>query len=311
MSGKTRKVIITCAVTGSIHTPSMSPHLPMTPEDIADAAIGAAEAGAAIIHLHSRRPDTGLPDQSIDAYRNILPVIKQRTGAVLNITTGGSALMTTEERLGPALHYKPEVASLNMGSMNFGLYPMLKRYKDFRYDWEEEYLRGSDDRVFKNTFKDIETILTKCADNGTRFEVECYDIGHLYTCKHFVDRGLIKAPLFIQSVFGILGGIGQHPEDVMHMKRTADRLFGDQYQWSVLGAGAKQMQIAAQSVMLGGHVRVGLEDSLWLGRGMLAESNAAQVTFARKMIEDLGLEVATPDEAREMLELKGSHDVNF
>ena len=308
---KPRKVIITCAVTGSIHTPSMSPHLPVTPQEISDAAVGAAEAGAAIIHLHARDPETGVPDQSVDAYSQILPVIKQQTGAVLNITTGGSTLMTTEERLGPALHYKPEVASLNMGSMNFGLYPMLNRFKEFKHDWEEDYLRTSDDRVFKNTFRDIEMILTKCADNGTRFEVECYDIGHLYTCAHFVDRGLIKPPFFIQSVFGILGGIGQHPEDVMHMKRTADRLFGDGYQWSVLGAGAKQMQIAAQSVMLGGNLRVGLEDSLWLGRGNLAESNAAQVAFARRMIEDLGMEIAAPDEAREMLQLKGGHDVNF
>jgi len=249
--------------------------------------------------------------QSIEAYSNILPVIKQRTNAVLNITTGGSTLMTTEERLGPALHYKPEVASLNMGSMNFGLYPMLERFKEFKHDWKEDYLRGSDDRIFKNTFKDIETILTKCADNGTRFEIECYDIDHLDTCKHFVDRGLIKGPVFIQSVFGILGGIGQHPEDVMHMQRTADWLFGDNYRCSVLGAGAKQMQIAAQSVMLGGNIRVGLEDSLWLGCGKLAESNAAQVAFAKKMVEDLGMEVATPDEAREILELKGGHDVNF
>lgn len=306
-----RKVIITCAVTGSIHTPSMSPHLPVTPAEIAEAAIGAAEAGAAIIHLHSRNPVNGIPDQSIEAYSGILPVIKQRTGAVLNITTGGSTLMSIDERLGPALHYKPEVASLNMGSMNFGLYPMLNRFKEFKHDWEEDYLRGSDNRIFRNTFKDIETILTRCADNGTRFEVECYDIGHLYTCAHFVDRGLIKPPFFIQSVFGILGGIGQHPEDVMHMKRTADRLFGDDYQWSVLGAGAKQMQIAAQAVMLGGNLRVGLEDSLWLGRGKLAESNAAQVAFARRLVEDLGMQIATPDEARAMLHLKGGHDVNF
>jgi uncharacterized protein (DUF849 family) len=311
MAKAPRKVIITCAVTGSIHTPSMSPHLPVTPQEIADAAIGAAEAGAAIIHLHARNPNNGIPDQSIDAYKNILPVIKQCTNAVLNITTGGSTLMSTEERLGPALHYKPEVASLNMGSMNFGLYPILGRFTEFKHDWEEDYLRGSDDRVFKNTFKDIETILTKCADNGTRFEVECYDIGHLYTCKHFVDRGLIKPPFFIQSVFGILGGIGQHAEDILHMKRTADRLFGEDYQWSVLGAGARQMQIAAQAAMMGGNLRVGLEDSLWLGRGKLAESNAAQVTAAVKMIEDLGMQVATPDEAREMLALKGGHDVNF
>lgn len=310
-SRTTRKIIITCAVTGSIHTPSMSPYLPVTPQEISDAAVGAAEAGAAIIHLHARDPETGYPDQSVGAYANILPVIKQQTGAVLNITTGGASTMTIEERLGPALHYKPEVASLNMGSMNFGLYPMLARYKEFAHDWERPYLAGSDDRIFKNTFKDIENILTCCADNGTRFEVECYDIGHLYTCAHFVDRGLIKPPFFIQSVFGILGGIGQHPEDIMHMKRTADRLFGDDYQWSVLGAGSKQMQIAMQSIMLGGNLRVGLEDSLWLGRGKLAESNAAQVAVARKMVEDLGFEIATPDDARAMLNLKGGHDVNF
>ncbi len=306
-----RKVIITCAVTGSIHTPSMSPHLPVTPEQISDAAIGAAEAGAAIIHLHARNPVTGVPDQSVEAYTNILPVIKQRTDAVLNITTGGSTTMTTEERLAPALTYRPEVASLNMGSMNFGLFPMLARMTEFKHDWERDYLEGSKHRIFKNTFEDIEMILTRCADNGTRFEVECYDIGHLYTCAHFADRGLIKPPFFIQSVFGILGGIGQHPEDVMHMKRTADRLFGDDYQWSVIGAGKGQTQIALQSVMLGGNVRVGLEDSLWLRKGRMAESNAEQVAAARKMIEDLGLEVATPDEAREMLKLKGGHDVNF
>jgi len=308
---KTRKVIITCAVTGSIHTPSMSPHLPVTPQEIADAAVDAAEAGAAIIHLHARNPENGVPDQSVDAYKNILPVIKQRTGAVLNITTGGATTMTTEERLAPALHYKPEVASLNMGSMNFGLYPMLNRFKSFKHDWEQPYLEGSKYRIFKNTFDDIEMILTRCADNGTRFEIECYDIGHLYTCMHFVDRGLIKPPFFIQSVFGILGGIGQHPEDILHMKRTADRLFGDDYHWSVLGAGRLQMQIALQSLILGGNVRVGLEDSLWLGKGKLAESNAAQVTAARRMIEDLGFEIATPDEAREILQLKGSLDVNF
>lgn len=306
-----QKVIITCAVTGSIHTPSMSPHLPVTAHEIAEAAVGAAEAGAAIIHLHARDPETGAPDQSVGAYGAILPVIKQQTGAVLNITTGGAATMTTGERLAPALHYRPEVASLNMGSMNFGLYPMLNRYKSFRHDWEEPYLRGSDDRVFKNTFRDIETILTRCADNGTRFEIECYDIGHLYTCAHFVDRGLIRPPFFIQSVFGILGGIGQHPEDVLHMKRTADRLFGADYRWSVLGAGAKQMQIALQSVMMGGNLRVGLEDSLWLGKGRLAESNAAQVRLARKLVEDLGMEIATPDEARAILNLKGGDDVNF
>lgn len=308
---KNRKVIITCAITGSIHTPSMSPYLPVTPQEIAESAIEAAEAGAAIIHLHARNPETGFPDQSVEAYTDILPVIKSRSNAVLNITTGGATTMTTEERLAPALHYKPEVASLNMGSMNFGLFPMLKRFKEFKHDWEEDYLEGSKHRIFKNTFEDIEMILTKCADNNTRFEIECYDIGHLYTCAHFVERGLIKAPVLIQSVFGILGGIGQHPEDIMHMKRTADRLFGDNYEWSVLGAGRQQMNIAMQSVQLGGHLRVGLEDSLWLGKGQLAKSNADQVRAAKAMVESLGLEVATPDEAREILSLKGGSNVNF
>jgi uncharacterized protein (DUF849 family) len=306
-----RKVIITCAVTGSIHTPSMSPHLPVTAEEIADAAIGAAEAGAAVIHLHARKPGTGEPDQSLEAFRPFLGVIKQRVDAVLNITTGGASTMTIEERLQPALHFKPEVASLNMGTMNFGLYPMLNRFKEFKHGWERPYLEGTKSRIFRNTFEDIEAILTRCADNGTRFEIECYDIGHLYTCAHFIDRGLIKPPFFIQSVFGILGGIGQHPDDVVHMKRTADRLFGSNYQWSVLGAGRMQMQIAMQSVLLGGNVRVGLEDSLWAGRGRLAKSNAEQVAIVRKLIEDLGFEVATPDDARAMLSLKGGDQVNF
>jgi uncharacterized protein (DUF849 family) len=311
LASKPRKVIITCAVTGSIHTPSMSPHLPITAQEIADAAISAAEAGAAVIHLHARKPDSGEPDQSLEAFRPFLGVIKQRVDAVLNITTGGASTMTIEERLQPALHFRPEVASLNMGTMNFGLFPMLNRFKDFAHDWERPYLEGSKSRIFRNTFEDIEAILTRCADNGTRFEIECYDIGHLYTCAHFVDRGLIKPPFFIQSVFGILGGIGQHPDDVTHMKRTADRLFGDDYRWSVLGAGRMQMQIALQSVLLGGNVRVGLEDSLWAGKGRLAKSNAEQVTIVRKLIEDLGLEIATPAEAREMLALKGGDQVNF
>ena len=306
-----RKVIITCAVTGAIHTPSMSPHLPVTPEEIADAAIGAAEAGAAIVHLHARDPQTGKPDQSTAAFDKFLGVIKQRTSAVINITTGGSPTMALEERLGPAAHFKPEVASLNMGTMNFGLYPMLARFKEFKHDWEKPYLEGSRDRIFKNTFADIEYILTTCAENGTRFEVECYDIGHLYTLAHMADRGVIKPPFFVQSVFGILGGIGPHPEDVMHMKRTADRLFGDQYRWSVLGAGRNQLPIAAQAAAMGGNVRVGLEDSLWLRAGKLAESNAEQVRAVRAIIENLGLDIASPDEARETLELKGADRTNF
>ncbi|MCB1462662.1 MAG: 3-keto-5-aminohexanoate cleavage protein [Nitratireductor sp.] len=305
------KVIITCAVTGSIHTPSMSPHLPVTAEEIADAAIGAAEAGAAIVHLHARDPETGVPDQTPERFEPFLKVIKQRSNCVVNITTGGAATMTIEERLKPAATFKPEVASLNMGSMNFGLYPMLGRFKEFKHDWERDYLEGSRERIFRNTFADIEAILTTCAENGTRFEIECYDIGHLYTCAHFVERGLIKPPFFIQSVFGLLGGIGAHPEDVMHMKRTADRLFGKDYRWSVLGAGRNQMPIAMQSVMMGGNLRVGLEDSLWAGKGKLAESNAEQVRIARELVERLGMEIATPDEAREILGLKGGDKVEF
>lgn len=308
---KNRKVIITCAVTGAIHTPSMSPYLPVTAAEIAEAAIGAAEAGAALVHVHARDPVTGKPDQSPEAFEPFLKVIKQRSNCVLNITTGGAPTMGIEERLAPCAVLKPEVASLNMGSMNFGLYPMLNRFKDFQHDWERPYLEGSKDRIFKNTFQDIENILTRCAENNTRFEIECYDIGHLYTLAHFVDKGLVKPPFFVQSVFGILGGIGGHPEDVIHMKRTADRLFGDNYQWSVLGAGRNQLPIAAMAVSMGGNLRVGLEDSLWIGPGQLAKTNAEQVRAARQIIEGLGLDVATPDDAREMLQLKGADKVNF
>jgi uncharacterized protein (DUF849 family) len=308
---KGRKVIITCAVTGSIHTPSMSPHLPITAQEIADQAVGAAQAGAAIVHLHARDPNDGRPVQTLEAFAPFLQVIKQRSNVVVNITTGGAPTMSIEERVRPAASFKPEVASLNMGSMNFSLYPMLARYQRFNHQWEQPYLEASRDRIFKNTFADIEYILATCAENGTRFEIECYDIGHLYTLAHFVERGLVKPPLFVQSVFGILGGIGPHPEDVMAMRRTADRLFGNQYQWSVLGAGRNQMPIAAMAAAMGGNVRVGLEDSLWIGPGKLAEANAVQVTQVRAIIEGLGLEVATPDEAREMLLLKGADKVGF
>jgi len=308
---KNRKVIITCAVTGAIHTPSMSPYLPVTPDEIADAAIGAAEAGAAIVHLHARKPEDGSPSQDPDLFRKFLPKIRAASNVVINLTTGGAPTMGVEERLQPALRLKPEVASLNMGSMNFGLYEMLDRYKDFKHAWERPYLAGSDDRIFRNTFKDIAHILESCSDNGTRFEIECYDIGHLYTAAHFFDRGLIKAPFFIQSVFGLRGGIGNHIEDVIQMKRTADRLFGNDYLWSVLGAGRSQIPIATVSAAIGGNVRVGLEDSLWDGPGKLAESNAAQVKRIRTVIEALSLEVATPDEARAMLQLKGGNNVGF
>jgi uncharacterized protein (DUF849 family) len=306
-----RKVIITCAVTGAIHTPTMSPHLPVTPDEVAAGAIGAAKAGAAIVHLHARMPADGRPTQDPDVFRQFLPKIKSASDVVVNITTGGAPTMSVEERLQPALKLKPEVASLNMGSMNFGLYEMIPRYKEWKHDWELPYLAGSDERIFKNTFKDIAYILQSCSGNDTRFEIECYDIGHLYTAAHFLDRGLVKPPLFIQSVFGIRGGIGPHPEDVMHMKRTADRLFGDQYQWSVLGGGRNQMYVATQSAVMGGNVRVGLEDSLWIGKGQLAKSNGEQVSKIRRILEELGLEIATPDDARRILKLKGKSNVAF
>ncbi|HET9069855.1 MAG TPA: 3-keto-5-aminohexanoate cleavage protein [Amaricoccus sp.] len=312
-SGRTDrgKVIITCAITGAIHTPTMSPYLPITPDEIAAEAIAAAEAGAAILHLHARNPETGQPDQTPAAFARFLPRIRQGTDAAINITTGGSPYMKVEERVLPAATFKPEVASLNMGSINFGLYHLAEKFDSFRFDWERPHLEATRDLVFRNSFKDIEYILATCTGNGTRFEFECYDIAHLYNLAHFADRGLVTPPFFVQSVFGLLGGIGTHPEDVAHMKRTADRLFGDQFRWSVLGAGASQLRIAAQAVALGGNIRVGLEDSLWAGRGRLATSNAEQVALARRIIEGLGLEVATPDEARAILELKGGDRVAF
>ncbi len=306
-----RKVIITCAVTGSIHTPSMSPHLPVTPQQIADDAVGACEAGAAIVHLHARDPKNGRPTQSPDVFLEFVGDIKARCDAVINLTTGGAPTMTVEERMQPALQLQPEVASLNMGSMNFGLFPMLGRYKDLRHDWEKPFLESTRDTVFKNTFADIEFVLTRGTANGTRFEFECYDTAHLYNLAHFLDRKLATPPLFVQTVFGILGGIGTHADDVAHMKRTADRLFGQDYIWSVLGAGRAQMPIAATAAAQGGNVRVGLEDSLWDGPGQLATSNAAQVRRVRQILQGLGLAVATPDEARAMLKLKGREAVGF
>ncbi|CTQ34597.1 3-keto-5-aminohexanoate cleavage protein [Jannaschia rubra] len=306
-----RKTIITCAITGAIHTPSMSPHLPVTPDEIARAAIDAHEAGAAIVHLHARDPEDGRPDQTAEAFEPFLRTIKEQAACIVNITTGGAPTMSIEERIRPAATWKPELASLNMGTMNFGLFPMLGRFADdLKHDWEKTYLSNRD-IVFRNTFGDIEHIVTTLGANGTRFEFECYDTSHLYNLKYFLDAGLVKAPLFIQTVFGLMGGIGAHPDDVWHMKRTADRLFGDQYRWSVLGAGRNQLNIAAMSAAMGGHVRVGLEDSLWAGPGRLAESSSEQVRAARQIIEGLGLSVATPDEAREILHLKGADGVAF
>ena len=306
-----RKVIVTCAVTGAIHTPSMSPYLPITADAIAAAAIGAAEAGAAIVHLHARDPRDGRPTQDPKYFEPFLKTIKATSNVVVNLTTGGAPTMLVDERVQPALRFKPEVASLNMGTMNFGLFEMTKRTKEFKYDWERPYLEASWNSIFRNTFADISYILESCSNNGTRFEIECYDISHLYTAAMFLDRGVVKPPIFIQSVFGIRGGIGPHPEDIVHMRRTADRLFGGDYLWSVLGAGRNQMTVATLSAAMGGNVRVGLEDSLWNGPGTLARSNAEQVKRIRTIIEALSLELATPDEAREMLQLKGAANVAF
>ncbi len=305
------KVIITCAITGSIHTPSMSPYLPVTPDELASAAIAAAEAGAGIVHVHARHPDDGRPSQDPHWFAQFLPRIKQACDVVVNLTTGGGQGMSVEERLQPAVQFQPELASLNMGSMNFGLFPMLNRFSRFEHDWERTHLENSRDAVFKNTFADIQYILESCAERGTRFEFECYDIGHVYTLAHFLDRGLVKPPLWVQSVFGILGGIGAHPEDVLHMRRTADRLFGADYHWSVLAAGRHQLPLTTLAASMGGHVRVGLEDSLWDGPGQLAKSNAAQVQRIRQIVTGLGHEIATPAEVRQWLALKGGDAVNF
>ena len=307
----TRKVIITCAVTGAIHTPSMSPHLPVTAKEIVESALGAAKEGAAILHLHVRDPRDGRPTQDPAAFEHVLPALKAGTDSVLNLTTGGSPHMALDDRLRPAHKFRPELASLNMGSMNFGLYQMLERFQEFRFEWERQHLENSRDLVFRNTFKDIEYVLSSCAANGTRFEHECYDISHLYNLAHFVDRKLIQPPFFVQSVFGLLGGIGAHPEDLAHMRRTADRLFGKDYVWSILGAGRHQIPLATIGASQGSNVRVGLEDSLWISPGKLATSNAAQVAKIRQVIEGLALEVATPQEARAMLGLKGANNVNF
>jgi len=289
----------------------MSEHLPVTADEIADGAIAAAKAGAAVLHLHARDPKDGRPTQDPEFFRPFLAKIKANTDAVVNITTGGSPHMTVQERMRPAMTFKPELASLNMGSMNFGLFPMLDRFKTFEHEWEREHLENSRDLIFKNTYKDIEAILRQGTENGTRFEFECYDISHLYNLAHFMDRGLVQSPPFIQSVFGILGGIGPNPEDLMHMRRTADRLFGDNYEWSILGAGRNQIPLATMGAAMGSNVRVGLEDSLWIGPGQLASSNAEQVSRIRIILEALNLEVATPTEARAILHLKGADKVAF
>ena len=307
-----RKTIISCAITGAIHTPTMSDALPITPDEIARQSIAAAEAGAAIIHLHARDPADGRPTPDPAVFRQFLPRIKRATDAVLNVTTGGGMNMTVEQRVAAALALGPEMCSLNMGSINFGLFPLADRTAQWKHAWEEPYLRGTDDHVFRNTFRDIAWILEHVGSrHGTRFEHECYDVGHLYNLAHFVDRKLVEPPFFVQTIFGVLGGIGPEWDNLLFMRRTADRLFGADYVWSVLGAGRWQMPFATQAAMMGGHARVGLEDSLYIGRGRLANSNAEQVSKIRRVLEELGHEIATPQDAREMLMLKGSDRVSF
>jgi uncharacterized protein (DUF849 family) len=300
------KVIISCAVTGSIHVPSQSPHLPLTPPQIAESAIGAAEAGAAIVHLHARDPETGRPTPDPDVFARFLPQIKENSNVVINITTGGGHGMTVEERTRAANRFEPELCSLNMGSMNFGLFPLLDRVSTFEHAWEPEYLEMTRDFIFRNTYKDIETIVRTLGAVGTRFEFECYDVGHLYNLAYFLEQGIVQPPLFVQTIFGILGGIGPEPENLLHMKATADRLFGDDYYWSILGAGRHQTNLVTIGAILGGSVRVGLEDSIYLAKGQLAESNADQVAKIARILGELSLEIATADEARQMLSLKGA-----
>ena len=312
MSKPSRKIIITCAVTGAIHTPTMSDALPYRAEDIARQAIDAAEAGAAVLHLHARNPQNGCVSIDPEHFLGFLPTIKAATNAVVNLSTGGSLRNTVAERIAPAERFSPEMCSLNMGSMNFSMHPLARRYKEWKFDWEERYLLESDNYIFSNTFRDIGLVARQLGQyHRVKFEHECYDVGHLYNLKFCIDSGMFKAPIFIQFVLGILGGIGADIENLVFMKRTADKLFGDQYQWSVLGAGASQMSLATAAATMGGHVRVGLEDSLLISRGQLAESNAQQVRKVRQLLEGLGHEIATPDEAREMLSLKGAQSVNF
>ncbi|MBM3536626.1 MAG: 3-keto-5-aminohexanoate cleavage protein [Alphaproteobacteria bacterium] len=313
MAAPRKKVIITCAVTGAIHTPTMTPYLPITPNEIAEGAIGAYEAGASIIHLHARDPKDGRPTPDPKVFMEFLPRIKQSTNAVINITTGGGHNMTVQQRLEAPLAAKPEMCSCNMGSMNFGLFHIAPKYQNqWKHEWEPQYLEMTRDFIFRNTFKDIEFMMRELGEkHGTRFEFECYDIGHLYTLAHFLERKIVKPPLFVQSIFGILGGIGADPENLDHMKRIADKLFGDQYQWSVLAAGRHQMAFTTMAGIYGGHVRVGLEDSIYVGKGQLAKSNAEQVSKIRSILEGLGHEIATADEARQMLDLKGADNVGF
>ena len=312
MARKNNKVIITCAMTGGIHVPTMSDYLPVTPEEIAQQSIDAANAGASILHLHARDPENGRPTSDPEIFNKFLPIIKEETDAIINITTGGGLQMTVEQRLEAPLKFRPEMCSLNMGSMNFALFPAAAKLKNWKHEWEKPFLEASEDFIFRNTFGDVRKIVKMLGDEcGTKFEHECYDIGHLYNLAHFVDAGIIKPPFLIQSIFGVLGGIGPEMDNVLFMKQTADRLFGDDYIWSVLAAGRFQIPFVTQAAMMGGNVRVGLEDSIYLSKGVLAKSNAEQVIKIKKILEELGMQIASPDEARSILGLKGKDLVNF
>jgi uncharacterized protein (DUF849 family) len=313
MKQRKRKVIITCAVTGSVHTPSMSEHLPLTPEQITEQAVAAARAGASVLHLHARNPDDGSPTPDPDVFDRFVPDIAAQTDAIINITTGGSTRMTLEERLAYPLKAKPELCSLNMGSMNFAFHKAARGITEWKHAWEKPYVEGSEDLIFRNTFRDIKSVLSQLGDaHGTRFEFECYDVGHLYNLAHFVEEGLIKGPIFLQCILGIMGGLNPDPENLFLMRSTADRLFGrENYEFSVLGAGRHQMSLVTMGAIMGGHVRVGLEDSLFLSRGQLATSCAEQVLKIRRILEELSLEVASPDEARDILQTKGADKVGF
>lgn len=312
MNNKNRKIIITCAVTGAMHTPTMSEYLPITPEQIAQQAIEAVEAGASIVHLHARDPIDGRPSPDPALFDQFVPEIARQTGAVINITTGGSTRMTLKERLAYPLRARPEMCSLNMGSMNFSIHPIARKIDHWQHDWEKPYVEGMEDLIFRNTFKDIKHIMQELGESGTRFELECYDVGHLYNLAYFVDEGLIKPPFFIQSIYGVLGGLGPDPENLAMMRGVADRLFGrSSYEFSILGAGRHQMALLTVGAVMGAHVRVGLEDSIYLEKGVMAKTNADQVRKIRRILEELSYEIATPDEARQILGLKGANNVGF
>lgn len=307
----TDKVIINCAVTGSIHVPSMSPYLPITPEQIAREAIAAAEAGASTVHLHARDPKTGEPTMNLDLFQEFCQKVSQKSDVVICITTGGAPTMTPEERMVAVKRFRPELASINMGSFNFGLFPMMDKIKEYKWDWEERYLEKSKDNIFKNTFYDQDRIFKIMRENGTKPELECYDVGHLYNTAYWADKGLIDPPFWLQLILGIMGAIQPAVENLVFMKNTADKLFGKDYIWSALPTGRHEFSLCTVAAVMGGNVRIGMEDNLYLGKGQLARSNAEMVEKMARLLRELGFEPASPKEARERLKLKGKDKTNF